>query len=278
MARLGLLGALFLGLAGCFGSDCIGDDCSYFQQQAVWSQDDLSLALTIPDFGDESASHDNRYYIYTLNTDGSEFSPKYELREPAHVKSYNSDKNMVLLELDPQRYSNTFEGYEWINMNTGERANLLQWGPNNSDCYFVDVSASLDFSFIAIIFTPRDSCENENTSVVFFNTESQTFDGVLEPANNYKNRFSPSIYYTWSPSGLLIQDYSSDSRNQFYLIDPNTKTATLNTQTSSTCGVLGTNSTIYSATGLTADVEGYVGQNEASVIFEQTNKLLEICQ
>lgn len=278
MARLGLLCALFLGLTGCFGMDGTGADSSYFQQQAVWSQDDQSLALTIPDFGDESASHDNRYYIYTLNTDGSEFSPKYELSEPAHVKSYNSDKNMVLLELDPQRYSNTFEGYEWINLNTSERVNLLQFGPSNSSCYFINASASLDFSFIAIIFTPHYSCEIENTSVVFFDTESQTFDGVLEPANNYKNRFSPSIYYTWSPNGLLIQDYSSDSRSQFYLIDPNTKTATISTQSSSTCGVLDTNSTIYSATGLTADVEGYVGQSEASVIFEQTNTLLEVCQ
>lgn len=185
---------------------------------------------------------------------------------------------MLILELDPQRYSNTFAGYEWVNLTTGKRVNLLQLGPTIPNCYYADVSASLDFSFIAIIFTPFNSCEEENTKVVFFDTENQTFDGVFETSNNYKNRFSPSIYYSWSPNGLLIQDYASDSRNQFYQIDPNSRTATQYTQSSSSCGALDTNSTIYSSTGLTAEVVGFVGQTEATVTFEQKNTFLEVCQ
>lgn len=277
MTRLLLTTFMCLSLVACIGSDC-GDDCGYYAQEPVWSEDDSKLALTIPDFGDSYEETDNQYFIYTLNIDGSDFSPVYELAKPAHVKSFNHTKSMALLEIDPQRFSETFYGFDWVNFSTNQQLNLLQVGPTQKNCFYVDASASLDFSHIAIIYTPFNSCNEENTHLVFFNTDEQTFDDVLEVHNNFKNRFTPSIYYTWTDQGLLVQNYAASSRNEFILLDPATKQVSSYTRFVESCGNLDTNSTRYSATGLTAEVTGFVGQNEAIVMLEQGNHSFEACE
>jgi hypothetical protein len=136
----------FLVLQGC--TECNDDTCGYKPETVgLWSDDNSKLGGIFIDYGDDKSPSDNTRSIFTLNLDGSDFTPLYKLEGGQYLEYYSSIQNyMILRKPHPDGLgSRQYTKLDLENLNT----EILM--TNDQPCLDRQILPSLDGSVLAVV-------------------------------------------------------------------------------------------------------------------------------
>jgi hypothetical protein len=145
-SRMMLVFVCFLVLQGC--TECDDDICGYKPETiGLWSDDNSKLAGIFIDYGDDKSPSDNIHSIFTLNPDGSDFSPLYELEGEQVLEYYSSIQNYMILT-EPHSSGLGSRRYTKLDLQSLNTEILVT---NDQPCLDRQILPSLDGSVLAVV-------------------------------------------------------------------------------------------------------------------------------
>ena len=145
-SRMMLLSICFIVLQGC--GQCDNDICGYKPETVgLWSDDNSNLAGVFTDYGDDTNPGDNTRSIFTLNLDGSDFSPLYKLEGGEYLEYYSSIQNYMILT-EPHYTGLGNRQYTKLDL---ENLNTEIIFTNDQPCLDRQILPSLDGSVLAVV-------------------------------------------------------------------------------------------------------------------------------
>lgn len=245
-SKIMLLFVFFLVLQGC--GQCNNDACGYKPDTVgLWSDDNSKLAGIFIDYGDDKSTNDNIRSIFTLNPDGSDFSPLYELEGGEYLEYYSTIQNYMILTV-PHPFGIGNRLYEKLDL---ENLNTETLVTNDQPCLDRQILPSLDGSVLAVVeitgqengyvgdndrsgsetlyYIHHDNSDNnggcKNLSIKVYFIDEKTGDNIVTFLNEHINLkyyvfkgniMSIAINMYWSEQGFIFNN--STFFDDYYLL------------------------------------------------------------
>ncbi len=270
-SRMMFVFVCFLVLQGC--TECNDDTCGYQPETiGLWSDDNSKLAGIFIDYGDDKSTGDNTYSIFTLNSDGSDFSPLYELESEQVLEFYSSIQNyMILTTLHPSG----LESRRYTKLDL-ESLNTEILATNDQPCHDRKILPSLDASVLAVVevtgqedgyLEDKDGisgCKSLSMTVDFINENTGAKIATFLNENidlTYHvfpgNIMSIPINMYWSEQGFIFNNSSYNDDHYLLKFDGSYTAYDFPTN----CYPLASNSSLISHNNVQAEVYGFVDKD-----------------
>jgi hypothetical protein len=270
-SRMMFVFVCFLVLQGC--TECNDDSCGYQPgTSGLWSDDNSKLAGIFIDYGDDKSPSDNIRSIFTLNPDGSDFNPLYELEDGQYLEYYSSIQNyMILTEPHPSGLGSRL--YEKLDLESPNTETLVT---NDQPCLDRQILPSLDGSVLAVVeVTGQEDgyledkegisgCKSLSMTVDFIN--ESTGDKIATFLNENidlayhvfpGNIMSIPINMYWSEQGFIFNNSSYNDDHYLLKFDGSYTAYDFPTN----CYPLASNSSLISHNNVQAEVYGFLDKD-----------------